>query len=467
MRTLGKFILMSTLALSGCETLAKLRPEMTQSSDIDAALQSQMRDMPNSWQSAQMRIGDVEIGWIAQLGDPVLSNLVAEAIAHNRDLLAAAANIEQAYALARQAGVPLKPIIGASSGADRTMFLDGPIPDTSALNWGVSASWEPDIWGRLKASEQSAYNSALAAEADYIYAQHSMAAAVAQTYFTAIEARLQIDVSQKSLNTLSETDRIVDVQYLEGYAMAQDVALSESDLAARRADVAIAEGRYRQSLRTLELLIGRYPAAEVDVATRLPALPPLPPADTPATLVQRRPDIRASALNVASAYYNQDQVKVSRLPSLSLSASTGSSSSQFIDLLNPKQIFINLAGDLSYLIFDGGLQSAQLDEADAGRRAALHSYAGTVLTALEEVETSLDQIQVLQLQAEALESSASEANRALRIARIRYNEGESDILDTLNIEARVVSAESSLVSARRAILSEWVALNLALGGSWE
>ena len=467
MKTFKLILIMSSFTFGACETLSNLRPELTTEADIEAALETQFTEIPNSWQSAQARIGDVEIGWIDKLGDPVLSALVDEAIIHNRDLQAAAANIEQAYALARQAGVPLKPIVGANGGLSRTMFLDGPIPDSSMSNWGVSASWEPDIWGRLKSGEKSVYNSALAAEADYRYSQHSIAAAVAQTYLAAIEARLQIDVSRKSLETLSETDRIVDVQYSEGYAMAQDVALSESDLAARKADIAIAEGQYRQTLRALELLIGRYPSADVVVAEQLPALPPLPSASTPVLLIERRPDIQASALNVAAAFYNQDQVKLNRLPSLSLSAGTGANTGQLTDLLNPEQIFINLATSVTYLIFDGGLNTAQIDEADAGRRAALAAYAGTVLTALEEVETSLDQIQVLQLQAQALRSSAEEANRALSIARIRYSEGESDILDTLNIEARVVSAESALVSAERAILNEWVSLNLALGGSWE
>lgn len=459
-------ILISALSLSGCETLSKLRPELSTQEDINTALDAQFTDIPNSWQSAQTRIGTVKIGWIDQLDDPVLSVLVDEAIAHNRDLQAAAANIEQAYALARQAGVPLKPMVGASSGLSRTMFLDGPTPDSSILNWGVTASWEPDVWGRLKSTEKSVYASAQAAEADYRYSQHSIAAAVAQTYLAAIEAQLQIGVSKKSLQTLSETDRIVDVQYSEGYAMAQDAALSESDLAARRADVAIAEGQYRQALRALELLIGRYPAADVVVADRLPILPPLPASDTPVSLIERRPDIQASALNVAATYFNQDQVKLSRLPTFSLTAAPGSNSSNFIDLLNPEQLFINLAGSVSYLIFEGGLTKYQIAEADASRRAALAAHASTVLKALEEVETSLDQTRVLQLQAEALQSSAKEANRALEIARIRYSEGESDILDTLNIEARVVSAESALVSANRAILNEWVALNLALGGSW-
>ena len=245
-------VLLSAFLLSGCETLSSLKPVGSSQTDISSGLQSKISEVPQTWQASQARLGDVQIGWIDRLNDPILSGLVREAILNNRDLQAAAANVERAYALARQAGVPLKPTIGASGGGDRTLFLTGPIPDTSAMNWGVSASWEPDIWGRLKATQKSAYASAESADADYIYAQHSIAAAVAQTYLAAIEALLQIDVSKKSLATLSETDRIVDVQYAEGLAMAQDVALSESDLAGRRADGAVAEGRYRASLRAVE-----------------------------------------------------------------------------------------------------------------------------------------------------------------------------------------------------------------------
>ncbi|WP_371397296.1 efflux transporter outer membrane subunit [Fretibacter rubidus] len=460
-------VLLSAFLLSGCETLSSLKPVGSSQTDISSGLQSKISEVPQTWQASQARLGDVQIGWIDRLNDPILSGLVREAILNNRDLQAAAANVERAYALARQAGVPLKPTIGASGGGDRTLFLTGPIPDTSAMNWGVSASWEPDIWGRLKATQKSAYASAESADADYIYAQHSIAAAVAQTYLAAIEALLQIDVSKKSLATLSETDRIVDVQYAEGLAMAQDVALSESDLAGRRADVAVAEGRYRASLRALELLVGRYPAADIETSKALPTVPALPNADTPLSLIERRPDIVSDGLAVAASFYNLDQTKANRLPTLSLSASTGSTSDQLKDLLNPDQIFINLASSLTYLIFDNGFNKALVEEATAQQRAALSAYAGTILKSLEEVETSLDQLTVLELQVNALRLSASEANRALRIANIRYNEGEADLLDTLNIEARVVSAESALVSAERAVLNEWITLNLALGGSWE
>ena len=466
--SIRRIIIVSALsaALVGCESLSELRPPATQQSDIDAALQNSVPDTPNSWQAAQTKIGNVQVGWIDQLGDPVLSALVRDAQTHNRDLQSGAYNVERAFALARQAGVPLKPTIAGTVGANRTMFLDGPIPDNAALNWAVAVSWEPDLWGRLKADQKNIYATAQAAEADYIYAQHSIAAAVARTYFGAIEAYEQVEVSRKSLATLTETNRIVNVQYAEGLAMAQDVALSGSDLASTQSNIAVAEGGYRTALRALEVLVGRYPAAEIEITKTLPPMPPMPSAGNPAELAERRPDLIADGLNVAATFYNLDSAKVNRLPNLSLTPAVGSSSNQLLNLLNPKQIFMQLAGDITYLIFDGGFNAAMIEDASAQQKAAIAGYAAAILNAFEEVETSLDQGQVLESQVNALERSAQEANRALRIANIRYNEGESDLLDVLNIQSRVVSAESALVSARRSRLDEWITLNLALGGSW-
>ncbi len=456
-----------SFTLISCQTLSSLRPAPSTQSDINSSLSQTVTDIPNSWQAAQTKLGDVSVGWIDQLGDPILANLVREAQAHNRDLQAAAYSVQRAYALARQAGVPLKPTIAANPGVSRTMFLDGPIPDSAILTWGVGVSWEPDLWGRIKADQKNVYATAQAAEADYKYSQHSIAAAVARTYFGAIEALQQVEVSRRSLANLTETNRIVTVQYAEGLAMAQDVALSGSDLATTQSNLAVAQGGYRTALRALEILVGRYPSADVEVAQTLPSMPDLPSSANPASLAQLRPDLIADGLNVAATFYNLDSAKVNRLPKLSLNPATGSSSNQLLDLLNPKQIFLQLAGDITYLIFDGGFNKALIDEATAQQKSALASYASAVLTAFEEVETSLDQTGVLRDQVTALQKSAEEANRALKIANIRYNEGESDLLDVLNIQSRVVGAESSLVTAQRSRLDQWITLNLALGGSWE
>ena len=170
MRYIKHLFILAAVTFGGCETLSPTTQE-----DVDVSLNNQISDIPDSWQATQARIGEVQVGWIDQFDDPVLSSLVAEAIQNNRDLQVGAANVERAYAMARQAGVPLKPSVEASGSLSRKTFFDG--PDTSTLKWGTSASWEVDIWKRLRSAEKSAYVSAQAAETDYIYSQHSIAAA--------------------------------------------------------------------------------------------------------------------------------------------------------------------------------------------------------------------------------------------------------------------------------------------------
>ncbi|WP_262695658.1 efflux transporter outer membrane subunit [Kordiimonas aquimaris] len=453
-----------SLALSGCASLNL--NSGTADGTIRADLVQSVTDIPEQWQTAQSTVGDVQVGWIDALNDPVLSGLVKEAQSNNRNLQVAAANVERSWTLARQAGVALRPNVGVSLGGNRQAFLDGPVPDTSQFDWGIQASWEADIWGRIRAGQKAAVASAQSVEADYRFTQYSIAAAVANAYFIAIEASLQTDVARKTLETLSDTDRIVNVQYDEGIAMAQDVALSASDVSSTQASLITARGSYRDAINALQVLIGRYPSGDLETRTSLPDVPQMPPTGLPSELLERRPDIIATERNVAASFYALDQVKVANLPRLTLTANTGALASRFEDIFDPVNILVNIAGSITAPLFDGGLNNAQIAQAKAEQKQAVAAYAQTVLTAFQEVETSLNQTRVLRDREEALRQSAKHANRALDIVRIRYNEGETDLIDVLNIQQRVFTAESNLVSAERARLDEWINLNLALGGSW-
>lgn len=456
---------MVAVLLAGCATLTDLRAGTSDELIRNSVAQS-VTNVPNMWETAQDRVGDVQIGWIDALADPLLSDLVEQAQLNNYDLQIAVANVERSWALARQAGVALKPNVGLASSANRDVFLGAGIPDRAQFDWGLQASWEADIWGRIKAGERAAMASAQSVEADYRFAQHSIAAAVANAYFIALEASLQAGVAAKTLEALTETDRIVNVQYREGIAMAQDVALSGSDIASTRASLISAQGGYRDAIKALQVLIGRYPDGRLSTRTTLPSVPGKAPAGLPSELLERRPDIIAAERNVAASFYALDQAKVARLPSLSLTGTAGDASSQLLEILDPTNLVLGVAGSLGYALFDGGLNKAQIAQAEAEQTQTLAIYGRTVLTAFQEVETSLDRTGVLRAQTQALRESATQANRALDIARIRYNEGETDLIDVLTIQQRVFSAESNLVSAERARLDEWIDLNLALGGSW-
>lgn len=453
-------VLLSLLPLLGaCASLS------TQS-DIQQATERSLPALPDQWQVDGAEPGEVNIGWIDQIGDPILSDLVREAQLNNRNIQAAAANVESSWALVKQARSALFPAINGNFNATRTGRFEGPIPDVSQFDLAAQAQWEVDIWGRVRAGKNAAYANAQAVEADFRFAQYSLASAVASAYFTSIEAQLQIGVAERTVTALAEIDRIVRVRYREGFASAQDTAITASDLASAIDSLENARGAARSANRGLELLLGRYPANQLTSASDLPITPPNPPAGIPSELLERRPDVIAAERRVAAAFANLDQAKAAQLPVVSLTGSIGGSSSDLGNILNGPNLIWSIIGGVLQPIFDGGLRGAQVEQADADQRAAIAAYADTALNALNDAETNLDQAIVLRRRENALDNAARASARAYRLSQLQYKEGETDLIDVLNIQQRLFNAERGLVTIRRARVEQWVTLNLALGGSW-
>ncbi|MEM8981558.1 MAG: efflux transporter outer membrane subunit [Pseudomonadota bacterium] len=443
--------------------------------DLPALTEPSLPDVPPAWQVAQESLGDVAVGWIATLGDPVLTTLVEEAQANNRDLQAALAALEQSRAIVRQARAALLPAIDYSlSGAQGGRVSDD---SSDAYSAGLSLGWELDVWGRVRASRNAAAYGAASAEADYVFAQYSLAASVAQTYFFVIESALQEDVAQKNFDALTETARIVGAQRELGAADAYDESLARSNLATAQATLLQAAGAKRLAQRALEVLVGRYPADALTTRPDLPARPPIPLAGVPSDLLERRPDIIAAEMAVASAFSTVGATKATRLPTFSLSGSLQGGGTQFGipggtaaslgDALDADNSLWSLAVNLLGPLFDAGLRRAQIDEATEAQRQAVANYASTALNAFQEVENSLDQNTVIAARVIALREAAEAQNRALELAQLRYQEGETNLLDVLQVQSTTLSADSALVTVRREQLDEWIALNLALGGSWQ
>ncbi len=409
--------------------------------------------------------GAVEAGWIEQLGDPALVSLVREAQENNRDLQAAAAKVDRARALAGQAGAGLSPQVSLGSSSSRTSSGEGRSFDANATSPRVG--WELDIWGRLAATAQAGVLSAQAAEADYVFSRYSIAAAVARAYFLAIDAGRQVEIVSAMVDSLSEIARITDVQFEFGLVTSQEVLLSRSDLAAARANQVAAQGARRDALRALEALIGRYPAADIDVSSELPNLPRPPPPGVPSELLERRPDIIAAERRVAAAFNSLDAARAARLPSVALTGELGGASTDLLDFLNPSNLAWMAAVNLTSPLIDGGLAQSQIDQGSADQRRAIAEYGQAVLDAFREVEAGLDQLGVLAEQTQATVVAAEAARDALRVSRLRYDEGETDLLEVLTIQQRLFSSEADLSSLQRARLDSWVHLNLALGGDWE
>ena len=446
-------------ALSSCATTAPV--EDVARSDAQASLPK----IAMSWEDVQAVVGDVQVGWLKAFGDPVLESLVDEAQANNKNLQIAAAQVEQARALAKQAGAAVTPSVGISAGGQRSGVVDG--SSASNLSVGLQANWELDVWGRVRSGSQAAFESARGAEADYRFAQYSIAGNVAKAYLIVIEAQLQEQVALNIQNALKELDRIVQVQFDNGLATQQDVSLAKADLATSEDTLVSARAGKRDALRALELLIGRYPGADLEVRTTLPEQPAAPPAGIPAELLERRPDLIASERRVAAAFNSTNAAKAARLPKIGLSATLGGSSTDLSDILNPANLAWTAATNLLAPLIDGGLGKAQVEAATAEQDQAVAAYANAALTAFGEVEKALDQAVVLKDRKAALQEAYAQAQQAYKIAQLRFDAGESDLLSVLQIQQRVFGSESSLLSVEREQLSQFVDVNLALGGDWQ
>lgn len=419
---------------------------------------------PAEWQTPAA-VGAVSMGWLDAFGDATLTSLVVEAQANNRDLQAAAGGVDQAWALARQAGAALLPGVNATAGVTETGASEG--GSTTGLQAGLQVSWEVDLWGRIHAGRSAATASAQAAEADYRHAQQSVAAAVARAYFLGVEARLQQAAAADIVTALTQTIDIVTAQYREGLASAQDLALARSDLAAARERLAAVEGGGRDAIRALELLVGRYPAADLEVPDTMPSPPPLPPAGLPAGLLERRPDLIAAERRVAAATDSLHEARVARLPAVSLTATGGGASNALADLLNPANLAWQATSQLLAPLFDGGARQARVEAAAATRDQAVAAYAQAALTAFAEVEETLDHGAVLAVREASLTTALREAEEALRLAELRLREGEIALLDVLTVRQRVIGARTNLLALQRERLTQYVNLNLALGGDWQ
>lgn len=435
------------------------------SPDIGSMTGPALPQIPEVWQVAQDRIGEVEVGWIARLGDEQLELLVREAQSNNRNLQSLLAALQRSRAFADQARSALFPALNVSAAAAE----GGRIADSSTDNYssGASLSWELDVWGRVRATRKAATYSAESAHADYVFAQYSLAATVARNYFLLIESTMQEAVAQKSLDALRETARIVRSQRNVGAADAYDEHLAAANLASGEANLLQTQVGKRLARRALEVLLGRYPQEQLLVRPDLPEVPGLPSSGLPSELLERRPDVIAAELAIASAFSELQAAKAARLPTFSLSGSLDINAQRARDVLDTDNGTWSLASALLGPLFDAGLRRAQVEAADAAQRQAIANYAQVALAAFQEVEDSLDQNAVLTLRVMALETAANAQNRAFALARLRYEEGETNLLDVLTVQSNTLSADSTLVAARRQQLDEWVNLNLALGGSWD
>ncbi len=403
--------------------------------------------------------------WLAAFDDPVLPLLTAEALTHNADFRAAAARLDQARASARVAGAPRLPSLDASGSVterDSSAFPSS----TTSYALGLNASWEADVWGRVAATAGAAAYDAEASEADYQGARLSLAGATAQAWFALIEAELQEALAARDVGNRERSLDFIERRYRSGVNTSLDVRLARSALATSRATLQLRRQTLGEAQRTLEVLLGRYPAAELAGAADLPDLAPLAGAGAPADLLWRRPDMIAADLRLESAGLRAEAARDALLPRLTLQAGANATSANTANLLDADSIITSLVAGLAQPVFRGGALRGEADRAEAAARERLASYASSALTAWREAENALAAEDRLAERAGQLRVAYEEAARAEELAERQYRNGLVTIFNLLDAQARRITSESQYIGARRERAANRVRLYLAIGGEF-
>ncbi len=404
--------------------------------------------------------------WLATFNDPQLTALVNEAIARNPDLRAAGARVEQAAAYAHSAQAQLLPwfnLLGtggikAGGGSDLSSALSGAM---------VGVSWEPDLWGRLRYGRNAAEDTYASAQADFEFARQSLAAQVARSWFMTIETRLELDAAEAMTASARTQVSLAEDRQRVGNGSEKDVAQARATLgsiedAARQARLA-----HGQAVRSLEVILGRYPATELQVAAQLPDMPGPVPVGMPLAMLERRPDMIAAERRVAAAFNRVGEAKAAQLPTIRLNASIATLSS---DVLQLKNDYSNPSGGAggTFLapIYHGGALKAQVELRTAEQKEAVALYGSQVLRALGDVENALAASQILSQRVALLGQVLSDQEKTLGYDQDAYRVGRQDLRSVEQQKQQVESARMAYLRARNEELSQRVNLHLVLGGSF-
>jgi NodT family efflux transporter outer membrane factor (OMF) lipoprotein len=451
------FIALILAALGGCALKAppqpdELRPQALPNLSVSA-----------QWAEEGGTSGSVVNGWLAAFNDPRLEALVRDALLYNPDLQVAAGRMEQAAGYVRLAGATLYPQVNllARGGGE----LSG---DSSGLEGvGVFATWELDLWGRVRAGREAAQAQYQSAELDAEYATQSIAAMVARSWFLATEARLQKANAEETVRAAERLLGLAQDRLRVGKGDEYDVTIAKANLQTYRDVVQQLDLAYRQSLRALETLIGRYPAAAIEVPPQLAAKPGPVPVGMPSELLERRLDVVAAERRVAAAFYRTEEAKAARLPQISLTAAVTSISSDLFVLKERDNPIWSAGASLLAPIYLGGALQSQVEIRTAEQKLAVAEYGRIGARAFNEVEGALSSGFALDRRATILTQAVAENERALELANVRYRVGSGDLRAVQQQQVALYGARTSLLRVQSEQLVQRVNLHLALGGGFD
>ncbi|MBA4010423.1 MAG: RND transporter [Phenylobacterium sp.] len=414
-----------------------------------------------------------ESAWWQGFGDDVLDQMVREALSGSHDLRIAAARVEEADAVlmgTRSQGLP-QIGYGASATRERTAPQGGVLPSDggqtrSIFGAALQASWEIDLWGRIRRETEAARANLLASEQARRGVELTLIASVIRSYVTLLDLDSQLEIAKATITSRKRSVGLYRARlnggFISEFEMAQILADYEAAVAAEpelRALVA-------QQEDALSVLLGRNPGPIERGRTLYGLTTPKVPAGLPAELLTRRPDILEAEQQLIASNALIGATRARYFPRISLTGAAGFASAELGDLFAGSARTWSFAGGVSGPIYTGGGLTAATGQAQAQQAQALAAYQRTIQHAFQDVDDALIALQTSGETVAPLERRVVTLERALTLARARYDNGYSDSLDVLDIERSLFSAQLTLAAAHGDRFRALVDLYSALGGDW-
>jgi multidrug efflux system outer membrane protein len=435
-------------------------------------------DLPPTWFETATDALDVQ--WWKRFQDDTLNMLVEEALKNNRDIQQAIARIDFARAQLGLARSDLFPTPGATGNAarSRASLLAYPPAQPGAETHSnhaadFGATWEIDLWGKFRNLDRAAAAQLLAAESTHDAIRLSVAGQTAKGYFLLRAFDLQESIARNTLKTREESLRIYSARYKRGTIDELDLLRVKAEVeAARSAMYTLHVGRDATE-SALAVLLGRSPQAIMEDGTitrgltleKMPSAPVLP-SGLPSDLLERRPDIRASEEVLKAANYNIGVARAAFFPSISLTGLFGFASTELDNLFVNNARIWQFGGGI-YLPLDFWRIQSNLRGAEAKQREAIVVYQKAVENAFREIRNALNEEEQYSNIVSSLETMAVDLRKAVKLAKIRYDNGYSTYLEVLDAERSLFTVEMDLVAARNNLLNGIANVCLAIGGGWK
>ncbi len=406
--------------------------------------------------------------WWREFEDPVLDALIAEALSNNRTVMSAAANIEKAVGVLMQTRSPLFPQLSASGNAsrERSSGASTAFNPRSSFQLAASASWEIDLWGRIRRLSEAAQASLLASEEARRGVILSLVASVANSYIQLCGLDDQLKIAHRTLTAYGESVRLFELQFAHGQVSQMTVEQARSQYETAAAAIPKIESQIAQTENALCALLGRNPGpverGKAISELRVPAVP----AGLPSQLLERRPDLAQAEQNLVAANAQIGAAKALYFPTISLTAALGTQSSELANLFTGPSRIWSYAGSFTGPIFKAGEIAGQVKQAEAGQQAALHDYQNAILNAFSDVENALVSRQKLNEQLKAQEALVASLKEYARLAWLQYHGGYTPYLTVLDAESQLFQSELSLSETKTSVLTSLVSIYKAMGGGW-